>query len=96
LISFEVQVNNSHSDWKRTAGLYDIKGVKEVFVKDYEWFTEYIRVEDTLQQKLMIKYCATGHSRMDLRCLKVMPEGSFPTSLLLCGTGSQKRRFLKT
>jgi len=42
---FEVQVNNSHSDWKRTAGLYDIKDVKEVYVKDDEWFTEYIRVE---------------------------------------------------
>ena len=42
---FEVQVNNSHSDWKRTAGLYDIKDVKEVYVKDDVWFTEYIRVE---------------------------------------------------
>ena len=42
---FEVQVNNSHSVWKRTAGLYDIKDVKEVYVKDDEWFTEYIRVE---------------------------------------------------
>ncbi len=42
---FEVQVNNSHTDWKRTAGLYDIKDVKEVYVKDDEWFTEYIRVE---------------------------------------------------
>ena len=42
---FEVQVNNSHSDWKRTAGLYDIKDVKETYVKDDEWFTEYIKVE---------------------------------------------------
>lgn len=42
---FEVQVNNSHSDWKRTAGLYDVKDVKEVYVKDDEWFTEYIKVE---------------------------------------------------
>jgi hypothetical protein len=42
---FEVQVNNSHSDWKRTAGLYDIKDVRETYVKDDEWFTEYIKVE---------------------------------------------------
>ncbi|MEO8960859.1 MAG: DUF1080 domain-containing protein [Ginsengibacter sp.] len=42
---FEVQVNNSHSDWKRTAGLYDIKDTKEVYVKDDVWFTEYIKVE---------------------------------------------------
>lgn len=42
---FEVQVNNSHTDWKRTGGLYDIKDTKEVYVKDDVWFTEYIRVE---------------------------------------------------
>ncbi|MEP7251201.1 MAG: DUF1080 domain-containing protein [Ginsengibacter sp.] len=42
---FEVQVNNSHTDWKRTGGLYDIKDTKEVYVKDDIWFTEYIRVE---------------------------------------------------
>lgn len=42
---FEVQVNNSHGDWKRTAGLYDIKDTKEVYVKDDVWFTEYIKVE---------------------------------------------------
>jgi hypothetical protein len=42
---FEVQVNNSHTDWKRSGGLYDIKDTREVFVKDDVWYTEYIRVE---------------------------------------------------
>ncbi len=42
---FEVQVNNSHTDWKRTAGLYDIEDTREVNVKDDEWFTLYIKVE---------------------------------------------------
>ncbi len=42
---FEVQVNNSHTDWKRTGGLYDIKDTKEVYVKDDVWYTEYIKVE---------------------------------------------------
>ncbi|MEO6948628.1 MAG: DUF1080 domain-containing protein [Ginsengibacter sp.] len=42
---FEVQVNNSHGDWKRTGGLYDVKDTKEVYVKDNVWFTEYIKVE---------------------------------------------------
>ena len=42
---FEVQVNNSHSDWKRTGGLYDIKDTKEVYVNDNVWYTEYVRVE---------------------------------------------------
>lgn len=42
---FEVQVNNSHTDWKRSGGLYDIKDTREVYVKDDFWYTEYIRVE---------------------------------------------------
>jgi hypothetical protein len=41
---YEVQVNNSHSDWRRTGSLYGIDDVKEVYVKDYEWYTEYIKV----------------------------------------------------
>jgi hypothetical protein len=42
---YEVQVNNSQSDWRRTGSLYAIQDVKEVYVKDKEWFTEYIKVE---------------------------------------------------
>jgi hypothetical protein len=42
---FEVQVNNSHTDWKRTGGLYDIKDTRDVFVGDDVWYTEYIKVE---------------------------------------------------
>jgi len=42
---FEVQVNNSHTDWKRTGSLYDVVNIKEVYVKDMEWFTEYINVD---------------------------------------------------
>jgi hypothetical protein len=42
---YEVQVNNSHTDWRRTGSLYGIQDVREVYVKDYEWYTEYIKVE---------------------------------------------------
>ena len=42
---YEVQVNNSHTDWRRTGSLYGIQDVKEVYVKDNEWFTEYIKVQ---------------------------------------------------
>jgi len=42
---YEVQVNNSHSDDVRTGSLYDVVDVKELYVKDYEWFTEYIKVQ---------------------------------------------------
>lgn len=42
---YEVQVNNSHSDWRRTGSLYGIDDVRENYAMDYQWFTESIRVE---------------------------------------------------
>ena len=58
---YEVQVNNSHTDWRRTGGLYAIDDVKEVFVKDNEWFTQYIKVEGKrvivkLNDKIVVDY----------------------------------------
>ncbi|MDO9340180.1 MAG: DUF1080 domain-containing protein [Bacteroidales bacterium] len=43
---YEVQVNNSHTDWKRTGGLYDVQDLKEVPTKDNVWFTMEIIVRD--------------------------------------------------
>lgn len=40
---FEVQVNNSHGDWKKTGGLYNVQDNK-VPVQDNVWFTEHIVV----------------------------------------------------
>ncbi len=58
---YEVQVNNSHTDWRRTGGLYAVDDVKEVYVKDNEWFTEYIKVEGKhvivkLNDKIVVDY----------------------------------------
>jgi hypothetical protein len=41
---YEVQVNNSHTDPKRTAGLYGVKDNMEAPAKDGEWFTMQITV----------------------------------------------------
>ncbi len=46
LHGYEVQVNNSGGDWKRTGSLYDIVEVAENYAQDNEWFTEYIKVKD--------------------------------------------------
>ncbi len=58
---YEVQVNNSHTDWRRTGGLYAVDDVKEVYVKDNEWFTEYIKVQGKhvtikLNNKTVVNY----------------------------------------
>ncbi len=41
---YEVQVNNSHTDWRRTGGLYAISDVREAPAKDGEWMTYHIIV----------------------------------------------------
>ena len=43
---YEVQVNNSHTDWRRTGSLYAVQDVKEVYAKDNVWFTEEFIVKD--------------------------------------------------
>ena len=58
---YEVQVNNSHTDWRRTGSLYAIEDVRDVFVKDNEWFTEYImvrgkRVIIKINEKTVVDY----------------------------------------
>ncbi len=45
LHGYEVQINNSGGDWKRTGSLYDIVEVRENYAQDDEWFTEYIKVD---------------------------------------------------
>ena len=42
---FEVQVNNSHTDWRRTGSLYGINDVRDTAAKDNEWFTQHIIVD---------------------------------------------------
>lgn len=43
---FEVQVNQTHTDWKKTGSLYDVVNVREQLVKDNEWYTYHIIVKD--------------------------------------------------
>ncbi|MBC7890707.1 MAG: DUF1080 domain-containing protein [Sphingobacteriaceae bacterium] len=42
---YEIQVNQTHSDWRKTGSVYALQDVKEVFVKDDEWYTEHIIVQ---------------------------------------------------
>jgi Domain of Unknown Function (DUF1080) len=42
---YEAQVNNTHTDWKRTGGLYDVEDIRETPVKDDEWFSYDVLVD---------------------------------------------------
>lgn len=48
---YECQVNNTHSDWRKTGGLYGVQDIRqetiqEIPLKDNEWFHYYIKVQD--------------------------------------------------
>ncbi|SOD98670.1 3-keto-disaccharide hydrolase [Spirosoma fluviale] len=49
---YEIQVNQTHTDWRKTGSVYGLQDVKEVFVKDDEWYTEHIIVQG---KKVIIK-----------------------------------------
>jgi hypothetical protein len=42
---YEVQVNNTHTDWRKTGSLYGIKDIRESPANDNEWFTQHIIVD---------------------------------------------------
>jgi hypothetical protein len=80
---YEVQVNNSHTDWRRTGSLYGIQDVKEVFVKDNEWFTEYFKVEGKhvivkLNDKTVVDYTEPADVKRDAGSEgRVLSSGTF-------------------
>ncbi len=42
---YEIQVNQTHTDWRKTGSVYGMQDVKETFVTDNEWYTEQITVQ---------------------------------------------------
>jgi Domain of Unknown Function (DUF1080) len=80
---YEVQVNNSHGDWRRTGSLYGIQDVKEVYVKDNEWYTEYIKVEGKhviikINDKQVVDYTEPENVQRDKDDMgRVISSGTF-------------------
>ncbi len=66
---YEVQVNNTQGDWRKSGGLYGVVDNKEPF-KDNEWMKYIIRVEDgtitvSVNGKELVNYTAEeGKSRL--------------------------------
>lgn len=80
---YEVQVNNSQSDWRRTGSLYGVQDVKEVYVKDNEWFTEHIIVQGKkitvkINDKTVVEYTEPeGVEKLPGRKDKHLSSGTF-------------------
>lgn len=41
---YEVQVNQTHGDWRKSGSLYSFNDVRDVYVNDGEWYTYHIIV----------------------------------------------------
>lgn len=80
---YEVQVNNSHEDWRRTGSLYAIQDVKEVYVKDNEWYTESVTVKDKhvtirINDKTVVDYVEPDHVQREAGMEeRVLSSGTF-------------------
>ncbi len=80
---YEVQVNNSHTDWRRTGSLYAIDDVRETYVKDNEWYTEYIMVQDKkvtikINDKTVVTYTEPDNvKRLGGEAGRVLSSGTF-------------------
>jgi hypothetical protein len=58
---YEVQVNQSHSDWRKTGSLYSFNDVRDVYVNDGDWYTEHIivngyQVTVKINDKIVMEY----------------------------------------
>ncbi|MGY6742038.1 MAG: 3-keto-disaccharide hydrolase [Cecembia sp.] len=42
---YEVQVNQTHSDWRKSGSLYSFNDVRETYVEDGEWYITHIIVK---------------------------------------------------
>jgi hypothetical protein len=79
---YEVQVNNSHSDWRRTGSLYNIVDVRESPAKDNEWFTHHIivvgkRIIVKTNGKVMVDYTEPDGLVREDNPGRVLSSGTF-------------------
>ncbi|MBN8855191.1 MAG: glycosyl hydrolase [Sphingobacteriales bacterium 50-39] len=80
---YEVQVNNSHTDWRRTGSLYAVQDVKEVYVKDDEWYTESFSVQGKrviikINDKVVVDYTEPDNVKRDDDMIgRVISSGTF-------------------
>jgi len=78
---YEVQVNNTHSDWRKTGSLYGIKDVRGSSAKDDKWFTERIIVQG---KRIIIK--VNGETTVDYTEPENIAYTRFPGRKIARGT----------
>lgn len=80
-IGYETQVNNTHSDWRRTSSLYNIVDVDTAYAKDNEWFTQHIIVNG---KRIIVK--TNDQVVVDFTEPDTLPNPNLPGRKLSSGT----------
>ena len=81
---YEVQVNNSHTDWRRTGSLYAVRDIRES-MKDNEWFTLHTivqgrRVQIFINERQVVDYTEPDTSKTRLTGNTIALQGHDPNS----------------
>ena len=79
---YEVQVNNSQEDWKRTGSLYGIVDIKENYAHDNEWYTEHIKVEGNrviikINDTVVVDYTEPENPIRNEGSKRILSQGTF-------------------
>lgn len=66
---YEIQVNATHTDWRKTSSIYAVQDIKEAPHKDNEWFTQQIIVQGKkitvkVNDKVINEYTTGDDSRL--------------------------------
>ena len=88
---YEIQVNNSHTDWRRTGSVYGEDDVRDTYVEDNQWYTQHIIVRGQtvtvkINDETVVEYTEPGDldpaSTKRLSSGTVALQGHDPESLV--------------
>ena len=79
---YEVQVNQTHKDWRKTGSLYAVQDVKEQLVKDNEWYTYHIivkgkRIIIRINDKVAVDWTEEPNRQPGKDFTRVLDKGTF-------------------
>jgi hypothetical protein len=79
---FECQVNNTHSDWKKTGSLYDVVNVPGSPAQDKQWWTQEISVQGSkvtvkINGQLLFEYTEPPGVQPGKAFTRKLDEGTF-------------------
>ena len=79
---FECQVNNTHSDWKKTASIYDVANTGLTAAQDGKWWTQEIIVEGSkvtvkVDGKVVLQYVEPPGTQAGKDFARKLGEGTF-------------------